>query len=68
MKTTMTMRRAALTLSACALAACSTIKPDEALRAPTPEQYGAATAPAHMPSADGVQQQLDRGRPTNRRN
>lgn len=61
MKTTTTIRRAALTLSACALAACSTLKPDEALRAPTPERYGAVAAPAQLPSADGVQQQLERG-------
>ncbi len=60
MKTT-TMRLAALTVSACALAACSTMKPDEALRVPSPEQYGAAPAPEQMPAADGVQQQLDRG-------
>jgi len=61
MKTTTMIRLAALTLSACALAACSTTKPDEALRVPTPQQYGAAAAPEQMPAADGVQQQLDRG-------
>ena len=60
MKTT-TIRLAALTLSACALAACSTTKPDEVLRVPTPQQYGAPAAPEQMPAADGVQQQLDRG-------
>jgi NodT family efflux transporter outer membrane factor (OMF) lipoprotein len=60
MKTT-TIRLAALTLSACALAACSTTKPDEALRVPTPQQYGSAAAPEQMPAADGVQQQLDCG-------
>ena len=61
MKTKTMIRLAALTLSTCALAACSTIKPDEALRAPTPEQYGAAQAPSQLPHADGLQQQLDRG-------
>jgi NodT family efflux transporter outer membrane factor (OMF) lipoprotein len=60
MTTTTMIRLAALTLSACALAACSTIKPDEALRVPTPRSYGAAAAPEQMPAADGVQQHLDR--------
>jgi len=61
MKTTMTFRRAALTLSACALAACSTFKPDEAMRAPTPQQYGAVSTPGQLPGADGAQQKLERG-------
>ena len=61
MKTKTTIRLAALTLSTCALAACSTIKPDEALRAPTPERYGAVPAPSQLPAADGVQQRLDSG-------
>lgn len=61
MKTTTTIRFAALTLSACVLAACSTTRPDEAMRAPSPEQYGAAPASAQLPRADGVAQQLDRG-------
>ncbi|MBV8210386.1 MAG: efflux transporter outer membrane subunit [Burkholderiaceae bacterium] len=61
MKTTTTIRLAALTLSVFALAACSTVKPDEALHVPVPQQYRAAAAPEQMPAADGVQQQLDRG-------
>jgi NodT family efflux transporter outer membrane factor (OMF) lipoprotein len=61
MKTTTMIRLAALTLSACALAACSTPRQDEALRVPTPERYGASEPPEQMPAADGVQQQLDRG-------
>jgi len=60
MKTT-TIRLAVLTVSACALAACSTTKPDEALRMPTPEHYGAVPARSQLPGADGVQQQLDCG-------
>jgi len=61
MKVTTTMRLAALVLSACALAACSTTRPDEALRVLTPEHYGAAPTRSQLPGADGVQQQLDRG-------
>lgn len=61
MKTTTMIRLAAFTLSACALAACSTTKLDEALRVPTPERYGVAPAPSQLPAADGVQQRLDSG-------
>ena len=61
MKTTTMIRLAVMALSACALAACSTTRPEEALRVPTPERYGAAAAPEQMPAADGVRQQLDRG-------
>jgi len=57
-----TMRLAALALSLGGLAACSTPNPDrDALRVPAPGHYGAAPALDKLPSADGVQQQLDRG-------